>query len=83
MPKRIFVFCPSLLRFKEPPKDQPGCIEKTCPECHKQMWMSHKKRTIKALANPDELYMVCYDCFEEKVKTDPVFFEGIEKPTHI
>jgi hypothetical protein len=81
--KKFFFACPSLSRFSSPPSDQPGCIKTDCPECNKIMWISEKKQIIKKLASEEELYMVCYDCFENKAITDPGFFDGIDGYRHI
>lgn len=68
------IMCPSLKRYPEAPKDQPGCEVINCPHCGLKAWVSEKKRILMAGLKHFEVY--CYDCLEDKARTDKEFFKN-------
>lgn len=60
------IMCPSVSRYNDPPKDQPGAKIITCPHCESKMWISKKKRAlVKILKN---FLLICYDCLEKRAR---------------
>lgn len=69
----VYIICPPLDKFAQPPKDQPNSELTDCPKCKEQMWLSGKKRgtlMFYALLKSD-IYLSCYHCFEKYAKENP------------
>lgn len=59
--KMLITMCPPLDICKVAPPDQSPCILEKCPVCEKQMWISEKKRAMRA-KNPDKVKAFCVRC---------------------
>lgn len=70
----VIIMCPPLSKYPVPPEDQPGCLQEKCEDCEQLMWISSKKRMIRANTSKDTLTS-CYDCLTERVVDNPRIFK--------
>lgn len=65
----MLIIGPPVKIYPSPPDDQYNCIIEKCPKCGQYMWISEKKRTIRALLPDDESKTMCWECMAEYVKS--------------
>lgn len=65
MPTEIIVTGIRLSSMPEHPTDQSPCIVEKCQRCEADMWVSEKKRMMRAKSNPNDAKTLCWECVIE------------------
>lgn len=77
----VVVICPPLSDYPEAPQDQSHSELFACPHCKNKMWLSDKKKGLLLFAAcvKKEILLICYVCFETKVKNDPKMLDKMQQ----
>ena len=68
--KYAILFCAPHDGYPEPPPDYSAAELIDCPECHKKMWLTVKKKAVIKLCDQAKrpVLLLCFHCFMKKAE---------------